>query len=98
LLGRNPREFDHEVEALGAMLATQAAIALIAANKQRQFASALASRDLIGQAKGITMHRYSVDALHAFEMMVKLSQDSNTPVRVIAQQIIDSSEVPNVAI
>jgi AmiR/NasT family two-component response regulator len=90
LLGRKPREVDHAAEAVGAMLATHAAIALIAANKERQFKSALASRDLFGQAKGIIMNRYSVDAVRAFEMIIKLSQDSNTPARVIAQQIIDS--------
>ena len=90
LLGRNPREVDYAAEAVAAMLATHAAIALIAANKQRQFESALASRDIIGQAKGIIMNRHSVDAVEAFEMLIKLSQNNNIPLRIIAQQVIDS--------
>jgi transcriptional regulator with GAF, ATPase, and Fis domain len=89
LFGRNPRTFDVEAQAIGAMLATHAATALIAANKQHQFESALAGRDLIGQAKGIFMERFDVDAVRAFELLSKLSQNTNTPVRVIAQQIID---------
>ncbi len=33
----------------------------------------LASRDVIGQAKGIIMERYKLDASRAFAMLVKLS-------------------------
>ena len=58
LFGFAVRAFDDESEAIAAMLATHAAIALITANRQHQFQSALASRDLIGQAKGIVMERY----------------------------------------
>lgn len=74
--GRKPRDFDADDEAVGSMLATLAAVALIEANKERQFESALAGRDLIGQAKGIVMERFDVDAQRAFELLRKLSQDS----------------------
>ncbi|WP_333889763.1 ANTAR domain-containing protein [Mycolicibacterium gadium] len=37
------------------------------------------------------MERFKVDAVRAFEMMTKLSQDSNTPVRILAQRIVDST-------
>ncbi len=72
------------------MLATHAAITLIAADRQTQFESALASRDVIGQAKGIVMERYKLDAGRAFATLVKLSQDTNTPVRVVAQRLVAS--------
>jgi GAF domain-containing protein len=58
LIGGAPRAFTQEAEALGAMLATHAALALAAANTRQQFSSALASRDHIGQAKGILMERF----------------------------------------
>jgi transcriptional regulator with GAF, ATPase, and Fis domain len=90
LLGRKPQEFDPNEEAIGAMLATHAAVALIAANKERQWESALATRDVIGQAKGMIMQRFDIDARQAFELLKKLSQDSNTPLRVIAQRLVDS--------
>lgn len=45
------------------MLATQAAIAIIARNRHTQFESALASRDLIGQAKGVLVERFSINAV-----------------------------------
>lgn len=88
LLGGEPHTFTQEAEALAAMLATHAALALSAVNTRQQFASALASRDHIGQAKGILMERFDIDAVMAFEILTKLSQDSNIPVREVAELVI----------
>ncbi|MBD0322586.1 MAG: GAF and ANTAR domain-containing protein [Aldersonia sp.] len=88
IMGVEPNSFGPEAEALGAMFATHAALAFIAHNKQSQFESALASRDIIGQAKGRIMERFDVDAVRAFELLVKLSQNSNTRVIDIAAQIV----------
>jgi hypothetical protein len=85
--GCKPEAFGMESQALGAMLATHAAIALITDDRQHQFESALASRDVIGQAKGMIMERFSVDAARAFEMLRKISQTSNTPVNDIARRL-----------
>ena len=90
LLGKKPHALDIQSETTLAMLATQAAITLISARKEVQFESALASRDVIGQAKGIIMERFKLDAGRAFALITKLSQDGNIPVRKIAQQVVDS--------
>ncbi|OZF38553.1 hypothetical protein CH296_02165 [Rhodococcus sp. 14-2496-1d] len=50
--------------------------------------SALASRDRIGQAKGIIMERFDVDAIRAFDMLGTLSQEMNVPVSTLAAQLI----------
>ena len=55
-----------------------------------QFHSALASRDIIGQAKGVLMERFGVDALRAFELLRGLSQKTNTPLRTIAKLVVGS--------
>lgn len=89
LFGFGTGSFTAEPEALGAMLATHAAISLVTANRQLQFESALASRDLIGQAKGIIMERFNVDSVRAFELLRRVSQESNTPVKVIAARLAD---------
>jgi AmiR/NasT family two-component response regulator len=73
---------------LAAILATHAATALIAESKQIQFASALASRDVIGQAKGMIMERFAVDAVRAFELLTKLSQNTNIPLATIAADLV----------
>jgi AmiR/NasT family two-component response regulator len=99
VLSKQPHAFDVSTETALAMLATHPAITLIAADKESQFRSALASRDVIGQAKGVVMERFKIDASRAFALIAKISQDSNTRLRVIAQQLVDSTtprDVPKV--
>jgi len=88
LFGMRAGVFGNEDEALGAMLATHAALALMAQDKERQFRSALASRDLIGQAKGMIMERFHVDAIRAFQLLTAMSQNSNTRVVEVAAEIV----------
>ena len=88
LVSRRPDAFDDEAQSVAAMLATHAAIALISQDREAQFRSALASRDAIGQAKGIIMERYDVDAVRAFELLRKLSQDTNIRLTEVADRIV----------
>jgi transcriptional regulator with GAF, ATPase, and Fis domain len=88
LFGLKPDAFTAENEAVGAMLATHAAVALIADDERLQFQSALASRDIIGQAKGMIMERFAVDAVRAFELLTSLSQSSNTRLTLVAEQLV----------
>ncbi|MGC2655860.1 MAG: GAF and ANTAR domain-containing protein [Mycobacterium sp.] len=84
-----PNAFDQESEAIGSVLAAHAAAALIASRHGEQLQSALTTRDVIGQAKGIIMERYNVDAIRAFEMLRQLSQSMNTRLADIAQRVVD---------
>jgi AmiR/NasT family two-component response regulator len=52
--------------------------------------AALASRDRIGQAKGVIMERFGVDEIRAFEMLRVLSQESNSKLVDIAQRVLDT--------
>jgi hypothetical protein len=90
LFGRGRDCVDAEGVALGAMLATHAAVVLMTSDRNQQFQSALASRDVIGQAKGVLMVKFAVDAVRAFDLMVRQSQSSNTPLRVVAQEVVDA--------
>jgi GAF domain-containing protein len=82
--------FDAESETIGAVLAAHAAAAILASRQGEQLESALSTRDRIGQAKGIIMERYGVDDVQAFDMLRRLSQDSNTRLIDIAQRVIDT--------
>lgn len=84
------KAFDAEAEAIGSVLAAHAAAAIVASRQEEQLQSALSSRDLIGQAKGIIMERYNVDAVRAFEMLRELSQSENVKLVDIAKQVIDT--------
>ena len=90
LFAFQPNAFDAESESIGAVLAAHAAAAIMASRRGEQLESALATRDRIGQAKGIIMERYDVDDVQAFDMLRRLSQESNTRLIEIAQRVIDS--------
>lgn len=89
LLSRTPHAFTSEDEEVGTVLATHAAVALYAANLDRRFNSALASRDSIGQAKGMLMERYGIGAVQAFDMLSTLSEEDNIPIAELVRDIID---------
>lgn len=94
LFGTKPDAFTAEHEAVGAMLATHAAVALIADDERLQFQSALASRDIIGQAKGMIMERFEVDAVRAFELLRSLSQNTNTRLAEVAEELVSRGPDP----
>lgn len=89
IFSSQPNAFGPEDEALGQVLAAHAAAAILASRQGEQLKSALNSRDLIGQAKGIIMERFDVDAVRAFEMLRELSQSSNVKLVEIAQRVIE---------
>jgi GAF domain-containing protein len=86
-----PNAFDDETEEVGLIFATHMAVAWNSAQRDEQFRKALQSRDTIGQAKGMIMERYGIGAIQAFEMLRKLSQDSNVPLARIAQELVEKS-------
>ena len=92
LFGFQPNVWDAEAETIGTVLAAHAAAAVLASRRGEQLESALSTRDRIGQAKGIIMERYKVDDVQAFEMMRRLSQESNAKLVDIAQQVIDTRD------
>ncbi len=86
-LGAN--EQIHILSALATNVREQREALQALARENEQLQSALLSRDIIGQAKGKLMERFDVDAQAAFVMLAKLSQDSNTPLKSVAQKLID---------
>ncbi len=85
-----PRVFGFESVELGTVYATHIALAWSMMRRQDQFRSALATRDIIGQAKGVIMERFNLDAVEAFELLRRLSQQSNMRLVDIAAALIDS--------
>ncbi|OBK21988.1 GAF and ANTAR domain-containing protein [Mycobacterium asiaticum] len=90
LFAFQPHAFDAEAETVGAVLAAHAAAAIMAGRHDQQMQAALASRDRIGQAKGIIMERYGVDEVRAFEMLRVLSQEGNDKLVDIAHRVIET--------
>ncbi|WP_104106432.1 GAF and ANTAR domain-containing protein [Nocardioides sp. 616] len=86
--------FDEEDKAEGLALAAHIALAVLAAQKIDQYESALDSRTLIGQACGVVMERYGVDAVSAFSLLTRLSSTQNVKIRFIAAELLRTRELP----
>jgi GAF domain-containing protein len=84
--------FGQESRAIGLIFAAHSSVAWNAARRGEQFKRALASRDTIGQAKGMIIERYGVDAVQAFELLRKLSQDSNVPLVQVATELVAKAQ------
>jgi transcriptional regulator with GAF, ATPase, and Fis domain len=87
-----PHAFGPDTRVLGLIFAAHSSVTWNAARRDEQFKRALASRDVIGQAKGMIMERYGVDAVQAFELLRKLSQDSNVPLIQIATELVAKAQ------
>jgi GAF domain-containing protein len=89
--------FDEEAMALATSFASYAGVAL--ANMHlyestrtlaEQLQTAMESRAVIEQAKGVLMAQRSCSAEEAFDVLVHLSQQSNRKLRDVAQALVDS--------
>jgi GAF domain-containing protein len=73
------------------LFATHAAIILGHAQQEDQLNQALQSRKVIGQAIGILMERYRIDADSAFQFLVRASSTSNVKLRDVADEVVTST-------
>jgi GAF domain-containing protein len=87
--------FDTDDEAIAHILARHATVALATARHERTMSAAVDARKLVGQAMGILMERYAVDGDRAFAILKRYSQDTNTKLRDVAQQLIDTRRLPH---
>jgi GAF domain-containing protein len=92
--------FDDEAAALAESFASYAGVVL--ANMHlyestrtlaEQLQTAMESRAVIEQAKGVLMGQRRCTAEEAFDILVKLSQQSNRKLREVAQALVESTRV-----
>lgn len=93
LLSRQVDAFDDESEQIGLLFASHAAIAFAGARKLDHLAQAVDSRDLIGQAKGILMERYSIKQDRAFSVLLRVSQATHRKLRDVAEELLSTGRL-----
>ncbi|MEJ2862063.1 GAF and ANTAR domain-containing protein [Actinomycetospora flava] len=91
LFSHRVRAFGEEDRVLGALFANQAGLALRGAQRVAQLDQAVASRGVIGTAKGILMERFGIGDDEAFQRLVRSSQDTNIKLVDVAQWLIDET-------
>ena len=94
LYAAHPTAFTGQHERVTHVFATLAAIALAEAQRTDQLRTALASRDVIGQAKGILMERNRVTADDAFRSLSQASQNVNMKLTEVARLLVETGELP----
>uniref|UniRef100_UPI00293EAE40 ANTAR domain-containing protein n=1 Tax=Clavibacter sp. MX14-G9D TaxID=3064656 RepID=UPI00293EAE40 len=77
-------------------IALHARIALAAWDAAEELERGLASRTLIGQAQGILMERFSLDAERAFQVLRRYSQDGNVKLVEVARRVVQTGALPTV--
>ena len=94
--------FGHQALRIGDLLAAHAAAALGRTLERLTYEAqaeawqqALASRDVIGQAKGILMEQDASTADEAFHLLRDASQRLNVKLRVIAEQVVAHRRLPD---
>ena len=97
LYSRTQAGFGEAAERAAQIFADEASVVLsnalafaAAETVNTQLGEALASRDVIGQAKGILMARHGCTSDEAFELLRQDSQQANRKLRAVAQEVVES--------
>ncbi|MFZ4894234.1 GAF and ANTAR domain-containing protein [Plantibacter sp. Mn2098] len=91
----NERDFfDDADESVAQVFARHASVALAAARQEQGLLKAIDGRKLIGQAEGILMERFNIDADRAFAVLNRYSQHHNLKLRVVAEGIVRNGQLP----
>lgn len=84
--------FTDESEHVGRSLAAHAAVAYSGAQREENLLAAIETRDLIGQAVGLLMERYTITSNRAFDTLVRFSRQTNRKLRDVAAELIRDAE------
>lgn len=87
--------FDAEAEEVGSLVAAHAAVDFADAQQIKHLHDALATRDLIGQAKGILMERFTITAPQAFLVLTTASSRTHIKLRAVAEQLATTGTLPD---
>jgi GAF domain-containing protein len=95
LYSGRPHAFVEESESIGLVFASHASIALAGAQNEERLRTAVSTRDLIGQAKGILMERYKLTPEQAFAVLVGASSHTNRKLRDVAEELGTTGTLPD---
>jgi GAF domain-containing protein len=88
-----PDAFSPDDVEMATILADQTAAVMVAINSERGLREALETRTLIGQAQGMVMERFDLDAGQAFTVLQRLSQESNLRIHDVSELLVRSRKI-----
>jgi hypothetical protein len=78
----------------GLAMAAHTSMAMAAAKEIAQVRIALDTRLVIGQAQGILMAQFDLDADRAFQVLVRASSHTNVKLRKVAENLVRTRRLP----
>lgn len=94
LYGDQARAIGSDAMATANALAGHLAVAMAAGRGIHHLGRALVSRTVIGQAEGILMERFNMDAAQAFAYLQRMSSHLNRKLVSVADEIVRTRELP----
>jgi GAF domain-containing protein len=95
LFARDVGRFDADDASIGQIFGRHASVALANARHEASLEQAIDARHLIGQAQGILMERFDLDANQAFAVLRRYSQNHNVKLREVARRVVDTRRLPD---
>ena len=95
LYAEEPYAFTDDDVAVTEVFSRHASVALAGAEEGHGLQAAVDARKLIGQAQGILMERFDIDADRAFDFLRRQSQDNNIKLRAVADWIVHNRHDPS---
>jgi GAF domain-containing protein len=96
-----PRTADPSTRRVAERFAAYAAVSVsnlylyrTAVERADNLAAALDSRAVIDQAKGVLMERFRMTADQAFQALARVSMETNTKVRDVAERFVSTGDMP----
>jgi len=97
MYGSAPREYRGEDLELARIIGAHASIVLATHRSETHLWKAIGARHRIGQAQGILMERFKIDADKAFTVLRRLSQQHNMKLHMVADHLIVTGRLPETA-
>lgn len=94
LYGNRVNAFDAADLAVAHSIAAHLAVAVAASHQIAHLGVAITSRTVIGQAEGILMERFAINADQAFNYLRRVSQDTHRKLVVVAEELVASRTLP----
>ena len=94
LFAAAPHAFTRDDIGAGTLVAAHAAIAIATAQQLENAEIGLDSRSTIGQAQGILMERFDLDAIRAFAVLRRISNHTNRKLLDVASELVRTRHLP----
>lgn len=95
LYGDRPCAFDPSDVATAQVFAGPLAVSLVAGREIDQRGATILSRTIIGEAEGILMERFGLNADQAFEYLRRVSSANNRKLALVAEDLVRTRELPS---